>query len=59
MRIAVDPLSGAGDADLFKRGNAATITIVPALAPDQPVELSLSLSGFTAGFDSQSAVADQ
>ena len=34
----------------FRRGNAARITIVPALAPDQRVELSASLTGFTAGF---------
>ena len=39
--------------DLFKRGNRATITIVPAVAPDQEVVLDLSLSGFTAGFDGQ------
>ena len=39
--------------DLFRRGNAATITIVPALAPDQQVQLNLSLSGFTAGFNAQ------
>ncbi len=35
----------------FKRGNVAKITIWSVDAPDQPVELSLSLSGFTAGFD--------
>ena len=39
--------------DLFKRGNQATITIIPAVAPDQAVELDLSLSGFTAAFDAQ------
>ena len=39
--------------DLFKRGNRATITIVPAVAPDQAVVLDLSLSGFTAAFDAQ------
>ncbi|WP_299627548.1 invasion associated locus B family protein [uncultured Tateyamaria sp.] len=35
----------------FKRGNAATVTIVPALAPDQQVKLTMSLSGFTAAYD--------
>lgn len=40
----------------FRRGNAATVTIVPALAPDQKVELKLSLSGFTASFDKTSTV---
>ncbi len=34
----------------FRRGNAATVTIVSVAAPDQPVDLSLSLSGFTAGY---------
>ncbi|MEO1536432.1 MAG: invasion associated locus B family protein [Pseudomonadota bacterium] len=35
----------------FRAGNQATITIVPALAPNETVELSLSLSGFTAGYN--------
>ena len=35
----------------FRRGAAATITIVPAAAPDETVPLTLSLSGFTAGFN--------
>ncbi|WP_299141184.1 invasion associated locus B family protein [uncultured Tateyamaria sp.] len=38
----------------FRRGNAATLTIVPALAPDQKVNLTLSLKGFTATFDKTS-----
>lgn len=37
--------------DAFKRGRQATITIWSADAPGQPVELPLSLSGFTAGYD--------
>jgi invasion protein IalB len=43
---------GFADADVanFKRGNVAKLTIVPAVAPDQKVELDVSLSGFTAGF---------
>jgi len=40
----------------FRRGNQATLTIVPALAPDQKVELTLSLTGFTATFDKTSIV---
>lgn len=35
----------------FKRGAKGTITIVPALAPDQTVNLTMSLSGFTASFE--------
>ena len=35
----------------FKRGNTANLRIVPAAAPDQPVNLTISLTGFTAGFD--------
>ena len=36
---------------LFRKGAAATITIVPAAAPDETVDLGLSLTGFTAGFN--------
>jgi invasion protein IalB len=46
----------AEDVAAFKRGSAATISIVPALAPDQKVDLALSLKGFTASFDSASVV---
>lgn len=35
----------------FKRGNKATLRMVPAAAPDQEVVLDVSLTGFTAGFD--------
>ena len=41
----------------FKRGNSAQLSIVPAAAPDQTVDLAISLSGFTAGFDSTAAPA--
>jgi invasion protein IalB len=37
--------------DSFKKGNGAILTIVPVVAPDQKVELKVSLSGFTAGYD--------
>lgn len=44
---------GLTNADLaaFRKGNEATVTIVPVAAPDQKVELTLSLKGFTAGYD--------
>lgn len=45
----------AGDVAGFKRGNAAKIVVVPAQAPDQTVELTMSLKGFTAGFDAVTA----
>lgn len=37
--------------DAFKRGRTAIITIWSADAPTQPVQLPLSLSGFTAGYE--------
>ncbi len=37
--------------DQFKRGNAATLQMVPAAAPDEKVILNISLTGFTAGYD--------
>ncbi|KIN72486.1 invasion associated locus B family protein [Sulfitobacter guttiformis] len=48
----------AEDIAAFKRGKQATMTIVPALAPDQKVALTLSLAGFTASYDKVS-VLDQ
>ncbi|MGV6813361.1 MAG: invasion associated locus B family protein [Brevirhabdus sp.] len=39
------------DVDGFKRGAKGTLTIVPVAAPDQKVNLSISLTGFTAAFD--------
>ncbi|MFK7875223.1 MAG: invasion associated locus B family protein [Paracoccaceae bacterium] len=44
------------DVSAYKRGNAAQLTIVPAMAPDQKVNLAMSLSGFTKSFDLASAV---
>ncbi len=46
----------AEDVSAFKRGREAKITIVPALAPDQKVELVLSLEGFTASYDKVSVL---
>ncbi|MCR8827164.1 invasion associated locus B family protein [Pseudosulfitobacter koreensis] len=44
------------DVAAFRRGANATITIVPALAPDQTVELTLSLNGFTDSFAKASVI---
>ena len=46
----------APEIDAFKRGNSASLTLVPALAPDQTVALTMSLSGFTASFDKTAVV---
>lgn len=46
----------AQDVAAFKRGAEAVVTIVPALAPDQKVELKLSLEGFTASYDKVSVI---
>lgn len=41
--------------DSLKRGVAAKLMIVPVAAPDDQVLLTMSLSGFTAGFDAVNA----
>jgi invasion protein IalB len=38
------------DVDAFQQGSKATFTIVPAIAPETTIALSLSLSGFTGAF---------
>ncbi|MCA8880696.1 MAG: invasion associated locus B family protein [Rhodobacteraceae bacterium] len=40
----------------FKKGETATITIYPMTSPNQPVQLSLSLAGFTAAYDSLTGI---
>lgn len=40
------------DVASFKAGNVANVTIVPAAAPDQKVTVPMSLTGFTAAYDS-------
>ncbi len=45
--------------DEFKAGGKATMSIVPAAAPDQTVVLTISLNGFTAGFDGTAPVVPQ
>ncbi len=42
------------EVDQLRAGAAAQLTIVPVVAPDQPVVLTLSLMGFTAGFEAVS-----
>lgn len=44
----------AAEVEAFKKGNAATLSIVPVAASDQRVTLDLSLKGFTAGFEAVS-----
>ncbi len=41
----------AEEVDTFRKGATANVTIVPAAAPNETVQLSLSLSGFTAGYN--------
>ncbi len=45
----------AAEVAAFKAGAKATLTIVPAVAPDKTVVLEMSLSGFTAGYDAVAA----
>ncbi|WP_170463649.1 invasion associated locus B family protein [Ruegeria arenilitoris] len=41
-----------GDVDAMKAGSTAKLSLVSVLAPNQLLELEVSLAGFTAGFDS-------
>lgn len=50
----------AADIDRFKRGRSAKMSIVPLVAPDQRISLTVSLTGFTAGYDALAAlIAEQ
>ncbi len=40
----------SSDIDAFVKGHDATVSLVPAKAPDQTVVLKMSLKGFTAGY---------
>ncbi|SCZ57730.1 invasion associated locus B family protein [Epibacterium ulvae] len=40
-----------GDIDAMKKGAEATLSLRPAPAPDQVINMALSLKGFTAGFN--------
>lgn len=48
----------ADEVTAFRKGSAASVVIVPAASPDQTVELTLSLSGFTAGFNALTEYAN-
>ncbi len=43
----------------YKRGAVAKLSIVPALAPDQKVELEMNLSGFTKSYSTVSVIQQQ
>lgn len=47
------------DVTAFKRGAKASMVIVPVLAPDQEVALTMSLTGFTASYEQSSVVVGQ
>lgn len=49
----------AEDIAAFKKGAAATVSLVPAPAPDQRVTLKMSLKGFTAGFEAVDVVQNR
>ncbi len=49
----------AQDVAALKAGAAATLIVVPALAPDQQAELRMSLTGFTAGLDAVEPISPQ
>lgn len=46
----------AQDIDSYRKGSSAVMTIVPAAAPDQTVDLPLSLSGFTKSYEKVAVV---
>lgn len=48
----------AEDISAFKRGAKAILTIVPAQAPDQEVDISASLSGFTDAYGGIAAIGN-
>jgi invasion protein IalB len=48
----------AEEVEQMKKGANALITIVPYVAPDQKVELTVPLKGFTAGYDAVVAAND-
>ena len=44
------------DVAAFKKGAVAKLGLVPYVAPDQRLQLALSLKGFTASFDKTSVM---
>jgi invasion protein IalB len=45
----------AEEIELMKKGKNAVLSVVPMIAPDQRVEVEISLIGFTAGFEAVNA----
>lgn len=45
----------AAEIESFRKGNTATLSLLPAVAPDQRVTLPISLKGFTAGYAAAAA----
>lgn len=48
----------AEDVDTYKSGGTAQLTIVPMVAPNQRVQVQLSLDGFTAAFNTASVAVE-
>lgn len=48
-----------GQIDQFRRGANGTLSIVPAVAPDQRITLTMSLTGFTNGFEAVTVTAPE
>lgn len=46
------------EVNAFKKGAKANLSLVPAPAPDQRIDLTMSLSGFTAAFDAVDVVSN-
>jgi invasion protein IalB len=49
----------AAEIDAMKKGNALNAVIVPFVAQDQQVKLTVSLKGFTAGYEAVNAANDK
>lgn len=51
---------GFADSDIasLKNGAKATLTVVPVLAPDEQINIEISLSGFTAGYNSLKTILE-
>ncbi len=49
----------APEVSAFKSGKTAKVVIVPVVAPEQKVDLNISLKGFTAGYDAVAAINAQ
>lgn len=49
----------SGELDALRKGNAITVVIVPFVAQDETVTLTVSLKGFTAGYEAVTAANDK